>query len=76
MITDLPNYYIYFHLLTFSIAVYPPIIVGPPDTIYPPITIYSSVTVCPSVTISSLVVIVSDSVKGKQILASYILAES
>jgi hypothetical protein len=57
-------------LPTFSIAVYLPIIVGPLDIIYPLIIIYSSVT------IGSLVIIVNDSIKGKQILASYILAES
>jgi hypothetical protein len=57
-------------LLTFSITVYLPIIVGPLDAIYSPITIYSSVT------IDSLIVIISDSIKDKQILALYILAES
>jgi hypothetical protein len=80
------SYYIYCHLLTFSITVYPPIVIGPLDTIYPSITAHpsvtvcSSVTVCPSIDISSPVVIVGHLVvnkpQGKQILALYVLAES
>jgi hypothetical protein len=74
-----PSYYIYCHLLTFSIAIYIPIVVSSLDAIYPPITTYPSITVCPSVTISSPIVIISYSVvnkpQDKQILASNILAK-
>jgi hypothetical protein len=49
-------------------ALFSPVVVSL-DVIYPSITIYPSVTVCLSVTISSLIIIISDSVKGKQILA-------
>jgi hypothetical protein len=63
-------------IANFSIAVYLLIIVSPLNTIYPPITIYSSVIICPFVTIGLLVIIISDSIKGKQILTSHILAES
>ena len=71
MVAYLPNYYIWCYLLTFFIAVYPPIIVGPLDAIYPPITVYSSVTVCPTVTMSSPVVIsysMVNKLSGKQCL--------
>ena len=71
VVVYLLNYYIQCHLLTFSIAIYPPIIMSPPDAIYPPITIYSSITVCPAVTMSSPVVIgysIINKLSGKQCL--------
>jgi hypothetical protein len=66
-------------LLTFSIAVYFPIIVSSLDAIYPPINVYSFVMVCPTVAISSLVIIghsMVNKLQGKQILTSYVLVES
>jgi hypothetical protein len=66
-------------LLTFSIAVYFPIIVSSLDAIYPPINVYSFVMVCPTVAISSPVIIghsIVNKLQGKQILTLYVLVES